>query len=398
MIKRLGLSLICGVFAGFSAAIFLISLEWATVTRNKYPFVIWGLPLAGLLIGWVYSRFGREMQRGNNLILDEIHDPTKKIPILMAPFILAGTLLTHFFGGSAGREGTAVQMGASLADQVANFFKVRSEERKILLMAGAGAGFGAAIGAPWAGFIFGMEVIQIGRLRLFAWLECLIASFAAYYVAVYLGSPHSHYPRFSVPELSLKSLFFIALAGVIFGVAANLFVYLTHALEKIFSKGIRYLPLQTFSGGLLLVLFYFFEGSYKYVGLGIPAIQSALLEPATFEEPLFKGLFTALTLASGFKGGEFIPLVFIGTTLGSALALIFPISFQLLGAVGFAAVFGAAANTPIACAVMAIEIFGLPIAPYALLGCFVSYTFAGPRGIYKSQRIVSKRGKIWGWF
>jgi len=395
------LSAISGILAGIAAAIFLISLEWATELRNHNRIIIWALPFAGLFIGWMYHRYGKDVAPGHNLILDEIHDPKKVVPIHMAPFILVGTVLTHLFGGSAGREGTAVQMGASLSDQLSRFFKIEPEERKILLAAGAGAGFGAAIGAPWAGVIFGMEVINVGKLRLFAWFECLIASLVGYSVSVLLGAPHTRYPMIEIPEVDLRTLFFVAIAGVFFGLAAKLFSMSTHLVEKITTRLVKYPPMKPFLGGLLVVILFYLEGSYKYAGLGIPYIQEALLNHAPFKEPILKSIFTSLTIGTGFKGGEFIPLVFIGTTLGSALAFLLPVSFALLAAVGFAAVFGGAANTPIACTIMAMEIFGPRIGLFALVACFMSYYFSGHHGIYKSQRIYMKKHKklLWwlGW-
>lgn len=387
--------MISGLLAGAAAAVFLITLNWATNFRDQNSIIIWALPMAGFIIGWVYYRFGKDIAGGNNLILEEIHDPKKVIPIHMAPFILVGTLVTHLFGGSAGREGTAVQMGASLSDQLSHFFKIEPEERKILLAAGAGAGFGAAIGAPWAGVIFGMEVIAVGRLRLFAWFECLVASFVGYFTTLLLGAPHTIYPKFEIPGLDPKTLFFVAIAGVAFGLTARGFAQLTHAVERLNGRFISYPPLKPFLAGILLVFLFNLEGTFKYVGLGIPVIQEALQEQTTFREPILKSIFTAITVGSGFKGGEFIPLVFIGTTLGGALALILPISFQLLAGLGFAAVFGGAANTPIACTLMAMEIFGLKIGPYAALACFVSYYFSGHQGIYRSQKIHRRKLPFW---
>jgi H+/Cl- antiporter ClcA len=390
-IKWILLSAGSGVLSGVAAAVFLYSLSWATQTRDLNPSVIWLLPVAGFLIGWVYHVYGKDSARGNNLILDEIHDPQKTIPLRMAPLVLGGTLITHFFGGSAGREGTAVQMGASLSDQLSHFFKMAKEERKILLVAGAGAGFGAAIGTPLAGVVFGMEIINVGKLQLFAWLECLVASYVGYYTVVALGAPHSHYPLFDVGGFNFKTLFFVLIAGVIFGLTARAFAKITHTVENLCSRFIKYAPLKPFIGGLLLVGLYYIEGSYKYVGLGIPMIQQALEVPSSFIEPVYKSFFTALTIGSGFKGGEFIPLVFIGTTLGSALSVILPISFKLLAALGFAAVFAGAANALIACSFMAIEIFGYAIAPYAFAACFMSYYFSGYHAIYKSQKIENKK-------
>lgn len=380
------LSFISGALSGIAAAIFLISLDWATETRNQNPMIIWALPVAGFFIGWLYHRFGQDIAAGNNLIIDEIHDPKKTIPIHMAPFILIGTLITHLFGGSAGREGTAVQMGASLSDQLHRFFKIEPEERKILLVAGAGAGFGAAIGAPWAGMIFGMEVIYVGRLRLFAWFQCLIASFTGYAMTIALKAPHSHYPLPEIPRMGLEIILWVILAGAIFGLAARFFSLTTHLVERTSNAYIKYPPLKPFLGGLILVILFCLESSYRYVGLGIPIIQSAFEQMASFKDPLLKSLFTSLTVGTGFKGGEFIPLVFIGATLGSALAAFMPLAISFLAALGFAAVFGGAANTPIACAVMAMEIFGYRIGIFAFIACFVSYALSGRKGIYKTQR------------
>lgn len=385
------LSALSGLLAGIAAAIFLIALNWATQFRESNPAIIWGLPIAGLLVGWIYHGWGKTAARGHNLILDEIHDPKKIVPFRMAPLVLGGTLLTHLFGGSAGREGTAVQMGASLSDQLSHFFQIEVDERKILLAAGAGAGFGAAIGTPWAGVIFGMEVINVGRIRFFAWFECLVASFVGYCTAVFLGAPHSMFPNIEVGAFDIKTLLWVVLAGIIFGIAAKLFTMLTHSIENLNSKFIAYPPLRPFAAGMIIVLLFYLEGTYRYAGLGIPVINEALLTVASFRDSILKAFFTALTVGSGFKGGEFVPLVFIGTTLGSALSIIIPVSFSLLAAVGFAAVFAGAANTPIACSLMAMEIFGLQIGPYAFAACFASYYFSGHHGIYRSQKIYIKK-------
>lgn len=380
-----------GVLAGLAATVFLVLLEIATNAREAQPAIIWFLPLAGFFIGGLYHQYGRDVAAGNNLILDEIHDPKNITPARMAPFILLGTLITHLFGGSAGREGTAVQMSASLADQLNRFFKIDAEERKILLVCGTGAGFGAAIGAPWAGLFFGMEVLRVGRLRLFAFAESAIASFVAYGFTRLLHAPHSQYPLFEIPGVQVTTLAFVAAAGVIFGLTARVFMELTHWVEHAQKRFISYPPLKPALAGVILVVFFYLEGSYRYDGLGIPVIQEALRAVAPAMDPVYKTIFTALTVGSGFKGGEFIPLVFIGTTLGSALSLWLPAAFQLLAATGFAAVFAGAANTPVACTVMAMEIFGPRIGVYALVACLASFLVSGPRGIYKSQRRESSK-------
>ena len=380
-------SILCGILAGLAAAAFLILLDWTTQARLEHQKIIWLLPFAGLFLGWIYHRFGREVDAGSNLILDEIHDPKNIIPFKMAPLVFLATIITHLFGGSVGREGTAVQMGATLSDQLSRFFQIESEERKILLVAGTGAGFGAAIGAPWAGVIFGMEVIAIGRIRFHALYQCLIASFVGHYVTHFVGAKHSVYPHFEIPGFNLKSALSVAVAGCIFGLTSVLFVNFTHHLQKSLKKIIVYPPLRPFFMGILIVVLYWLEGSYRYAGLGISEIQSSLLLRSSFSIPALKAFFTALAISAGFKGGEFIPLVFIGATLGSALSVILPVAFPLLAALGFSAVFAGAANTPIACSLMASEIFGWKILPYATIACFVSYYTSGHHGIYASQRV-----------
>lgn len=392
------LSVVSGILAGISAAILLLTLDWATRFRDAHSVLLWGLPFAGVFIAVLYRIYGKEVAAGTNLILEEIHDPEKILPLRMAPLVYCGTILTHLFGGSAGREGTAVQMGASLSDQLSHVFKIEPMERKILLTAGAGAGFSAAIGAPWAGALFGMEVLQIGRLNPFAIFECTIASFTAYSMANFLQAPHSHFPIPEIPSASLALFFGICVAGISFGQAAHLFSFTTHKLEFVFEKFISKGIFRPFVGGILLLAFFHGEGSMRYVGLGINEIQESFLAPSPYRDSLFKLFSSTLTIASGFKGGEFIPLVFVGATLGSALSTLLPISFGLLSALGFSAVFAGASNTPIACTVMAMELFGFRIAPYAFLACYISYLTSGHKGIYKTQRIQQKKDHIFSHF
>jgi len=387
LFQKISLSILIGVLAGVSSTAFLYSLDFVTHLRLTYPMILIGLPLAGLAIGYAYHKYGSTIADGNNLIIDEIHDPKKTVPLIMAPFIFIGTLLTHLFGGSAGREGTAVQMAGSLADQVSEFFKLNPSQRKSLLMAGAGAGFGSAIGAPLAGFIFGMEVIWVRKIRMAAVVECFLASYSAYFISKLLRAPHSDYPEFVFTGFGLKQILWILVAGVIFGLMTRFFILTTHLFENQMKKLIKYPPMRPFLGGVILLIFFWLEGSYQYAGLGIETIRESLTSQMSFLIPFYKSFFTTLTLGSGFKGGEFIPLVFIGASLGSALSHFIPLSISLLSSVGFASIFAAASKTPIACTMMAIEIFGWQITPYAFIGCMIAYFVSGKQGIYLAQRL-----------
>lgn len=395
ILKWFLISGVVGLLGGFAAAAFLHALDLATSYRDQHPWIIWLLPGAGAGIGWSYHRFGQRATAGTGLILEEIHDPRRTLPLHMASMAFLGTVVTHLFGGSAGREGTAVQMGSTLADQLNTWFRFDSEERKILLVAGAGAGFSAAIGAPWAGALFGLEVVQIGRLRFHALFECLISSFVAYGFCQWLQAPHSVFLEVENVSYSYHALGWAMLAGVCFGLMANFFLHLTHFVEFLQRRFVKSPVLRPVVAGVLLVVLYSLEASYRYVGLGIPHIQDALQAQVSWDTSFLKAFFTALTVGSGFKGGEFVPLVYVGTHLGSFLSGWIPLPLPLLGALGFAAVFGAAANTPLACAVMACEIFGWSLAPYALVSCWAAYFMTGHVGIYKNQKIVrSKRNQL----
>lgn len=388
-------SILTGLLAALATALFLYALDFVTLIHKSNTWLIWMLPVVGLMTGILYLKYGEEAEKGTGLILEEIHDPKNILPIVMAPLIFFCTILTHFAGGSAGREGTAVQLGSSLADQLNKFFKIDKEERKILIIAGAGAAFSAAIGTPIAGAFFGLEVIQIGKLRFFAFFECIVASFVSYYTVRFLGIHHTLLPKIHEMPYGAHTLTAIIISGLFFGIAANVFIQFTHAVEKFQRNYVKTKWLFPFAGGIILLWMFSFEGTYQFRGLGLVHIQNAFLQTASWTQPFFKTVFTGVTVGSGFKGGEFIPLVYIGSTLGSFLSGVFMVSRPLLTALGFAAVFGAAANTPIACAIMAAELFGPKILPYSFLTCWVAYYLSGHIGIYKNQKLVhSKKDQL----
>ncbi len=385
------LAALAGMMGGTASAVLLVSLTWATKTREAHRWVIALLPLAGLLVGCMYTYLGTSVEAGNNLILDEIHQPTRTIPLRMTPLILIGTVVTHLFGGSAGREGTAIQTGASLADQLGRPFRVQGKERRMLLMCGISAGFGSVFGTPLAGAVFGLEVLAIGAVAYDAIAPCFLAAFIGDLTTHAWGVHHTLYRVVEVPPLGLAGVALAALAGAAFGLTAMLFSRMTHAIGRRFKSHIAWPPLRPLLGGLLVALAVFALHTTRYIGLGIPVIQAAFGPRHDPQDWLLKLLFTAVTLGAGFKGGEVTPLFFIGATLGNALAYLLPLPASLLAGMGFVAVFAGAANTPLASSLMAMELFGAEVGAYAAIACVFSYLFSGHSGIYTAQRVGNRK-------
>lgn len=381
------------MLAGSASAFFLVALDVATAWRESYRWIVWLLPLAGFAVGWLYLHYGSSVDGGNNLLIDEIHDPKKVVPLRLAPLILGSTVVSHLFGASVGREGTAVQMGGALADQLTHVFRLRREDRSLLLMAGISAGFASVFGTPLAGAIFGLEVLFVGRMRLNAIYPCLLAALLADQVTRWWGVGHTHYPvgQLDGPTGPLwLALGAIIVAGLLFGLVGRAFAVATHGLAAWMKARIAYAPLRPFAGGVFIALVVGLAGSdldaHRYLGLGIGPMAEAFRVPLDWWDWLGKFIFTVGSLGTGFKGGEVTPLFFIGATLGNALAPVLHQPFALLAALGFVAVFAGAANTPLTCTVMAMELFGPEIGPYAALACALAYMFSGQQGIYRAQR------------
>ncbi|AKQ47536.1 hypothetical protein TH63_06850 [Rufibacter radiotolerans] len=386
LVRWVFLASLVGVLAGSASALFLVLLDLATNYREQNLWVIALLPVGGLIIGWAYHQWGREVEGGNNLLLEAIHTPAKKrIPFRMVPLVLLATVLTHLVGGSAGREGTAVQMGGSLADQLTPLFRFKPRDRKLLLICGVSAGFASAFGTPLAGAVFGLEVFLLGQLRYNALLPSFLAAVVADAVTTAWGVGHTAYPLVEVPALSISTFGAAQAAGIAFALTARLFSHATHLAGSFFKKYIGYPPLRPVVGGAVLAVIIYLLGTTKYIGLGIPTIVESFQAPLPRYDFLLKLALTALTLGCGFKGGEVTPLFFIGATLGNALFPWVPLPLEVLAAMGFVAVFSGAANTPLACTLMAMELFGAEVGIYAGLACVVAYLFSGHTGIYGGQ-------------
>ena len=382
-----------GVLSGAASALFLWLLERATEFRSGHEVIVYTLPLAGLAVGWFYERFGKDIKAGNNLVIDTIHDEGPEIPLRMAPMVLVGTVLTHVFGGSAGREGTAVQMGASIADWVSHRARLAKHARRQLLAAGVAGGFGSVFGTPIAGMVFGLEFIVLGRIEYDALVPALVASVIGDMTTRALGIVHTHYPVASHVPLTLVLLSKWLVFAVVVALVTTAFIELTHFIKRRGEKQIPRLPLRMFLGGLAVVGLWRLAGTSDYLGLGVPVIVRSFHDPNL---PIYafalKLVFTAVTLGVGFLGGEVTPLFFVGATLGNTLARALGIPLELGAGVGLAAVFAASANTPLALSIMAMELLGAPIFPHVAIVCVLAYLLSGHRSIYPAQRLISGKG------
>lgn len=395
-----GLVIPIAVLAGSASAGFLWSLDLVTRWRWENDWLLFLLPVAGFVIGWIYHVFGGRAEGGNNLIMEEIHQPGGGVPGRMAPLVLVGTLVTHLCGGSAGREGTAVQMGGSLASVYARLCRLAPENRRTLLMAGVAAGFGSVFGTPLAGAIFALEVLVVGRMHYEAVIPVLVASVVGDYTCSAWGIHHAIYHiDFSSAVNGLRIfdgvlLGKVVLAAVAFGLASQLFAELTHLIKRQFVRFVPYAPFRPVIGGLLVIGLVYAVGTRDYLGIGITSpepgattiLSSFAPDGATPWSWWWKLLFTAVTLGSGFKGGEVTPLFFIGAALGHTLAVALGAPVDLFAGLGFIAVFAGATNTPLACTVMGVELFGAQPTVYFAVACFLAYLFSGHSGIYSGQR------------
>jgi H+/Cl- antiporter ClcA len=378
-----------GILSGSASAFFLVALEWVTQFRIHHDWIIWLLPFGGLLVGLSYYYWGESVVKGNNLLLEEYENPKKVIPFKMAPLVLFGTLITHLFGGSAGREGTAVQMGGAIADQFTKLFNLNNAERKILIILGISAGFSSVFGTPLAGAIFALEVLYFSKINLKSLILSFLVAYVAYFTVEFWQIKHTHYNIPIIPEMSLMNILYTIIIGILSGFAALLFSRSTHFWSSLFSKNIKYPPLRPFVGGIFLAIAFAYFGLTKFSGLGVPVIVDSFSNANPWYDFLLKILFTGFTLGAGFKGGEVTPLFFVGATLGSALSVIIPMPIALLAGLGFVAVFSGATHTPIACTIMGMELFGLQPGIFIALACTIAYFSSGSVGIYKSQ-IVPK--------
>lgn len=378
------LASISGVAVGVVISFFLKSLQWATYTRESNPWLLYMLPIGGAFVSYLYAKYGKDSAKGNNLIIERINAGEGSVPFRMAPLVFLGTVITHLFGGSAGREGTGVQIGASISSKIGDFLKLKGMDYTILIISGVSSGFGVVFGTPIAGTVFGLEVSTLGKMRYEAIIPCFISSYIGNFIAELFKVQHSHYSMGA--SLNGIDVFFkVILCAVLFGITSKLFAELTHVLKKFFATKIPNASLKSFIGGIIIIIIVLILGTRIYLGLSLDLLSNSFNQPVPKGAFIIKLLLTSLTLSVGFQGGEVTPLFVIGATLGNLLAGILGLPIEFLAGLGMIGVFAGATKTPIASFIMGIELFGSANIGFVFIACVISYVFAGKSGIYTSQ-------------
>lgn len=380
-------SITIGLVVGSIGTAFGKAMHWATSTRIAHESLLFFLPISGIFIVFLYWLL-KDKNSGTNIIISAIHSGDS-IPIQMAPLIFISTIITHLFGGSAGREGAALQLGGSIGTQLGHWLKLNELDQKIVIMCGMSASFSALFGTPMAATIFSMEVVSVGVLYYSALVPCVCSAFIGAGVAKYFGLMPESFPLTVIPEFTVSTAIRLVFLAVGCAIISIIFCILLHTSEYLYKKYFKNAYIRIFVGGILVVLFSLLIGTRAYNGAGIEviatAIQTGTAPKGAF---LFKMMITALTLGAGFKGGEIVPSFFVGATFGCAISSLIGLPPELCSAVGMTAVFCGATNCPITSLLISFELFGYNGMPYYAIAIALSYTLSGYFGLYHSQKII----------
>lgn len=392
-VKWVIFAIISGVIIGAVGTLFYFSLSFVTLVRAEIPWLIYLLPIGGLLIVGAYRLLHDEKDTGTNLILSAIHSGDE-LPLRMAPLIFISTLITHLFGGSAGREGAALQLGGSIGNGIGTLFHFDEKDKHIMIMCGMSAAFSALFGTPMAAAFFSMEVVSVGIMHYAALVPCVISSLIAHGIAASFDVSPEIFPLREIPAFTLASSVKISVLAILCAVVSILFCILLHQSETLYKKFFKNPYIRIFAGGCFVILLTLLVGDQRYNGAGMNMIASYMNNGTVpWEAFLLKMLFTAVTLGAGYKGGEIVPTFFTGAAFGCLFGNLIGFSPALCTAVGMSALFCGVTNCPITSLLISFELFGYEGMPYFLLAIAFSYMLSGYFGLYHSQKIIYSKYK-----
>lgn len=392
-IKWVIFSILSGIVVGAVGTLFYLCMSVVTLMRAKNPWLIWLLPIGGLIIVGAYRLLHDEKDTGTNLVLSAIHSGDE-LPLRMAPLIFISTLITHLFGGSAGREGAALQLGGSIGNGIGRLFRFDEKDKHIMIMCGMSAAFSALFGTPMAAAIFSMEVVSVGIMHYAALVPCVIASLIAHAIATSFGVTAEVFPLGKVPAFTVSSAVKISLLAILCALVSVLFCILLHQSEYLYKKFLKNPYARIFAGGCIVIVLTLLVGDQTYNGAGMNVIERCMKDGTTAPETFFlKMLFTAATLGAGYKGGEIVPSFFTGAAFGCLFGNLTGFHPSLCTAVGMSAVFCGVTNCPITSLLISFELFGYEGMPYFLLAIAFSYMLSGYYGLYHSQKIIYSKYK-----
>lgn len=392
LLKWMIFALLSGLIIGAVGTLFYYCMKNATDLRASYPWLIFLLPVGGLLIVGAYRIMHNDKDTGTNLVLSAIHSG-EQIPLKMAPSIFVATVLTHLFGGSAGREGAALQLGGSIGHTLGRQLRFDEKDQHIMIMCGMSAAFSALFGTPLAAAVFSMEVVSVGIMHYSALVPCAISSLVAQGVALWFNIQPEHFTMGLIPDFSLGTAAQTALLAILCAGVSVLFCVTLHTSEHLYQKYMKNPYLRVAAGGVFVIVLTLMVGSQDYNGAGMQVIERCFENEFVPYAFLLKILFTAVTLGAGYKGGEIVPSFFIGATFGSLVGSLMGLSPALTAAIGMGAVFCGVTNCPITSLFICFELFGFEGMPYFLLSIAISYMLSGYYGLYRSQKIVYSKYK-----
>lgn len=391
-IKWVIFSIVVGIVAGLCGTAFYFCLSVVTDFRMKYPWLLYFLPLGGVAIVFLYHIFKDDNDTGTNLVISAIHSDDK-LPFQMAPLIFISTLITHLFGGSAGREGAALQMGGSIGSSIGRVFRFDEKDKHVMIMCGMSAAFSALFGTPMAAAIFSMEMISVGVMYYIALVPCVISSLIAHGIATYFNATNKFFIIDDLPDFTIFNSIKISILAIFCALVSILLCVALHSSEWAYKKYFKNRYTRAFVGGCLVIVATLLVGNQTYNGTGINVIQGSIDGSVRPEAFILKIIFTALTLGAGYKGGEIVPSFFVGATFGCLFGNIIGFSPSLCAAVGMTSLFCGVTNCPITSLLISFELFGYDGMPYFLLAIPFSYMLSGYFGLYRSQRIVYSKYK-----